>query len=175
MRVSDEREPPTDRFRRLRYEIEELEQELQQRPKSTDGQLQNDTGDANTSARVKEPVVGSDGQQASLLGQLHSLRDHMGRLEAKEALQSGLSQSGAEYWQKEARRLLEELSKSSKVAEHSSSGAVGKNAIVSKEGGESATVQTAGLDRRLAGLEELVGIRAALQDEVSLGKVLRTR
>lgn len=145
-------------------EMDEVETELQSAPSSSGSKNGGSEGDDGQDATAVAP--------ATLLGQLKSLRGQLGQLDerASQAADVGLDAAASQKWEREARKLLESLSSISIDSRKGTS----SNAQAADEGGQVAKagqvdgegVKMASLDRRLAGLEDLVGIRDAAQDEV---------
>lgn len=139
--VTGGKETPLDRFRRLRFEMEELEAELKQEHEQRD---QADT-------------------PSDLLDQLGSLRSQMSELQVARNAQEGV---GREWWGSEARRLLESLQSTGSLQSTPKGDEVtGEQSKSLARPMESQETQIEAFDERLVQLEELVGIRDALHDE----------
>ena len=154
--VSGAKEQPVDKFRRLRYEMEELEKELE------DSAGARSSKQAEGDAKSEESAA-PDG----LMDQLSSLRAQLTTMEERNL--HGLPSSS---WHIETKRLLERLSTQDDPTERHKGDLGGQ---VQTEGKiDTAAVggaaRYAELDKRLAGLEELIGVKDTLVDEVSRGR-----
>lgn len=149
-----EKEPPLDRFRRLRFELEELEKEVQ-------GATVADSHSKNESMQAEQGDILHD-----LLPQLKTLRQQLVGLNESAAIGQNDQQSDSIKLQAEARKLLQQLNlssaKSIEVKMGTENRQEGAEAEVSTS---SEMVKLSDLDHRLAGLESLIGIQDALQSE----------
>lgn len=160
------KESTLDRLRRLRIEMDEVESELQE---SATGSKSESVGPDQGQAHKKDGE--NERASLSLLVQLKSLRGQLGQLDqrASQAADVGLDAAASQRWEREARKLLESLSSIERRED------LTKSSHANVDDGDSQPikldsegVKMASLDRRLAGLEDLVGIRDAAQDDVSL-------
>ncbi|PWN32089.1 uncharacterized protein FA14DRAFT_162350 [Meira miltonrushii] len=146
-----EKESSLDRFRRLRFELEELEKEVQgEKPEQSQSKGEGDKD-----------------SHEDLLPQLKALRQQLAGLNESGAIGQSDQQSDAIKIQAEARRLLQQLSIASKAKDDAGQrGSDGtREQTKDDEAPTSEMVKLSDLDHRLAGLESLIGIQDALQSE----------
>jgi hypothetical protein len=150
------KETPVDRYRRLRYEVDELEKELQ-------SQNGNNSG---TPDRKEDKEEGEDQVPAGLMLQVSSLKGQLASIDDHDSRGEAMSTS----WNIETRRLLDQLSLQSMSKGRDTT--VEDNGTLPPKGASSSgeSARLAEVDRRLADLETLVGVRDAFADEVSLKK-----
>lgn len=146
-----EKESSLDRFRRLRFELEELEKEVQ--------------GEKSDQSQSK--VEDAKNSHEDLLPQLKALRQQLAGLNESSAIGQSDQQSDAIKVQAEARRLLQQLSIASKGRDSAAQREAGASREDKQEGEVPASemVKLTDLDHRLAGLESLIGIQDAMQSE----------
>ncbi|UZJ51012.1 hypothetical protein CBS101457_000332 [Exobasidium rhododendri] len=147
-RTSGER--PVDKFRRLRFEMEELEKELKE---------------GSSSRGIEGEKTGKEEEASSgLMQQLLALRGNLTILEDQEVHTDASSSSVSSSWERETRRLLEKLSvQGGGAAVEVAKEGEAKEVLRRSAGGDASMV--AAWDRRLSGLEDLIGVKDAMSDE----------
>lgn len=147
-----EKESSLDRFRRLRFELEELEKEVQSE---------------KVDQSQPEGGIAQKDSHEDLLPQLKALRQQLAGLNESGALRQSDQQSDASKLQAETRKLLQQLSIASKPNEITTQEGTDVKREEGHDEGASASemVKLSDLDHRLAGLESLIGIQDALQSE----------
>lgn len=134
-------EPPRARLRRLRYEMEELEEQLKQ--EALEGK--------DIASNEGTGAVASEG----MLRQLQGLRVGLSKLEASKTDGSGAVQEG---WEGRLKRLRTPAAASAPVRAEESA---------SPSSDSSDDRKAAELDRRLAALEQTIGVGSVTGDSVS--------
>lgn len=147
------KESPIDRYRRLRYEFEELEKEVS---------LSNSGG----GPIIVQPDEGMKEEEipAGLLPQLTALKRQLASFDERVLQEEEVSSS----WTIETKRLLDTLSSNNAIrGPNQAAGEKSQTEAHTRgiDGGNGTHIVE--LDKRLAGLEELIGVRDALVDEVS--------
>ncbi|KAN0061952.1 hypothetical protein ACQY0O_005947 [Thecaphora frezii] len=166
----DEPETLVDRLRRLKFEASLLEEEIAKTSDSAtpDGEGKKDT--ATTSPPTK--VASDDVPLPELLSQLRILKAQLAQLDASDhnAHDASLLRDRA-TWELQTKSLLQKLadaatataSPSSTVEERASNGAAQAAPAPAAAGSTAASMAT--LDRRLAELEEALGVNEAALEE----------
>lgn len=145
------KENPVDRYRRLRYEVEELEKEV--------GSSRNEAVPRNgqPGEGVREEEIPAD-----LMMQLTALKGQLTSFDERAFLQREHVSSS---WTIETKKMLDRLSSNNAASQ--TAGGKSQPESQTEGSGSGSSTQLADLDKRLANLEELIGVRDALVDEVS--------
>lgn len=143
-------EHPRSRLRRLRYEIEELEQQLAQAPESTSGSGTEGQAEAEEATKT-----------ARMMEELKGLQVGLRNLDVK----AGASKEKRDGWESQLKKLESNISRSATPAAPVDPSSAGGPSSTGVAGG-SAGGKVTDLDQRLAALESVLGTQLAEADEV---------